>query len=358
MPYRFRQLRPLWIVFFLALIGPAKAQTYSADLTGSDWKVSATPFACSLTHNIPVFGRAIFGRKAGGGETFNLESQGGVVFPAGTVTLETQPPVWRSDLVPVNLGSVTAIVGNQPISYNSVQAAPFVAQLMAGVNVMFSSPPTVTTSAGSSVMRVVLNAKNFSAGYKNYQQCIANIIPYSFAQIARTFINYGENPEGLTPANKADLNKVVRYIKADSKVVGVFVDGHSDNSGNAEGNEARSKQAGEWVAAYLTEQGVAADKITTRWHGDKFVIANNKLATGRAQNRRVTVRLEDEAAHKEFMKKEEEKRKADEKANAENASADAKRAEVGTSSSSPSRARMTPEEISRMVDGYDLTKPK
>jgi predicted flap endonuclease-1-like 5' DNA nuclease len=70
------------------------------------------------------------------------------------------------------------------------------------------------------------------------------------------------------------------------------------------------------------------------------------------------VRLEDEAAHKEFMKKEEEKRKADEKAVAEKTIADAKSAEPGVSSSSSSKAKMTPEEISRMVEGYDLTKPK
>ena len=357
--FRVSYLPRNFFCFLLAgSIKTVSAQTYSADLTSSDWKVSATPFACSLTHSIPVFGKAIFAHKAGGGEVFFLESQGKVVFPAGTVMLETQPPVWRSDLVPLSLGSVIAAGGNQPIRHTSVQVAPLVVQLTAGVNVMYSSQPVVTAPSRSLVMRVVLNAKNFNEGYKRYQQCVADIIPYSFAQIARTFINYGENPEGLTSKNKADLKKVVRYIKADSKVVGVFVDGHSDNSGTAAENEVRSKQAAEWVAAYLTEQGVAADKITTRWHGDKFVIANNKVAPGRAQNRRVTVRLEDEAAHKEFMKKEEEKRKADEKVIAEKAIADAKLAEASTSSSLSSRARMTPEEISRMVQGYDSTKPK
>jgi len=329
-------------------------------VTNSEWKVSPNPFACTLTHSIPNFGKAVFSRKAGGVEVFYLESQGKVAFPAGAAGVETLPPQWRNDLVPKPLGAFNAVAGKQPINLNSTQVAPLVAQLIAGMNVMYSSQPVATASSSSSIMRVVLNAKNFAAGYKAYQQCIADIIPYSFAQVARTLINYPEKPEGLTVANKADLAKIARYIKADPNVVGVFVDGHSDNSGTADANEALSKQEAEWVAAYLVEQGVAADKIITRWHGDKFVIADNKIASGRAQNRRVTVRLEDEAAHKEFMKKEEEKRKADEKANAEKTLADAKKAEVGGASSISvsSKSKMTPEEISRMVEGFDLAKPK
>lgn len=360
-----RALNVLWISFgFLLATNAASAQMYSADITSSEWKVSSNPFACSLTHSIPIFGKAVFSRKAGGAEVFYLESQGKVAFPVGVAGAETLPPQWRNDLVPVPLGAFSVVAGNQPINLNPAQLAPLVAQLTAGMSVMYSSQPIVGAASGSSIMRVVVNAKNFAAGYKIYQQCVANIIPYSFAQVARTSINYAEKAEGLTAAHKAELARVARYIKADPNVVGVFVDGHSDNSGTAEANEALSKQEAEWVAAYLVEQGVAADKITTRWHGDNFVIANNKIAAGRAQNRRVTVRLEDEAAHKEFMKKEDEKRKEDEKSAAEKLAADNKKTEANSaasgssSGSSSSRAKMTPEEISRMVEGFDLNKPK
>lgn len=348
----------LWLVSCLLSVSATHAQVYSADLTSSEWKVASSPFACSLTHVIPVFGKAVFSRKAGGGEVFYVESQGKVIFPPGATAIETMPPVWRSDIVPVSLGTITAVAGNQPINLGSAQLTPLVAQLSAGVNVMYSSQTLVRTSSSSAVMRIVLNAKSFTAGYKNYQQCVANIIPYSFTQVARTFINYSEKSEGLTASNKADLNKVARYINADAKVVGVFVDGHSDNSHLADASETVSKQAAESVAAYLVQQGVASDKITTRWHGDKFLIASNATAAGRAQNRRVTVRLEDDAAHKEFMKKEEEARKAGEKAAADKLAADATKTDAGESSSSSSSGKMTPEEISRMVEGFDLKKIK
>lgn len=352
-------------VLCILSVSAANAQVYSADIASSEWKVVSNPFACSLTHEIPVFGKAVFSRKAGGGESFYMESHGKVVFPAGTATIETMPPVWRNDAVPVALGSVTAVAGNQPISLTSAQVAPLVAQLSNGVNIMYSSQAIVTTSSSPSIIRLVVNAKNFATGYKTYQQCIANIIPYNFSQVARSFINYAEKSDGLTASNKADLSKVARYVKADAKVVGIFVDGHSDNSHLADASETISKQAAEWVTAYLVEQGVAADKITTRWHGDKFSIANNNTAAGRAQNRRVTVRLEDEAARKESAKKEEENRKADEKTAADKtqpdekkAQAETKKADAGASGNSSSVGKMTPEEISKMVEGIDLKKIK
>ncbi len=354
-----RDSAALSICSYLLLVSSAQAQMYGAELTNSEWKLSSNPFACSLTHRIPTFGKAIFSRKAGGAETFYLESDGHVVFPGTVAGSETLPPQWRNDLVPVPLGAMKVVAGNQPITLNPTQIVALVTQLSSGMNVMYSSQPLVTASSSSSIMRVVVNAKNFAVGYKSYQQCIADIIPYSFAQVARTTINYAEKPDGLTTAQKAELAKVARYIKADPNVVGIFVDGHSDKSGTPESSEALSKQAAEWVSAYLIEQGVADAKITTRWHGDSFVIADNKTAAGRAQNRRVTVRLEDEAAHKEFIKKEEEKRKADEKANAEKAVAESKKAEAGSATSAASsKTKMSPEEISRMVEGYDLKNPK
>ena len=351
----------LFLISGFVFASAASAQIYTADVSNSEWNTATGPFSCSLTHKIPVFGKAVFSQKAGGGELFYLESQGKVSFPAGQSTLETAPPVWRSELFPERLGEVVAIAGNQPISIASPQKiGPLVSQLSQGVNLMYSSQAVSGPSSGSSIVRVVLTAKNFAAAYKTYQQCVADLIPYTFEQVARTSINYTENPTGLTASNNAELGKVARYIQADPNVVGVFVDGHSDNSGTPESRDLLSKQVAEWVTAYFIGRGVVADKITTRWHGDKFLIANNKTDAGRAENRRVTVRLEDEAAHKEFMKKEEENRKLTEKAAVEKAAVEIKKAEtnagVTISSSASSSGKMSPEEISRMVEGLDIVK--
>ena len=299
------QIRVLLCVIVIWLGADAQAQMYSAELTSAEWKPVATPFACSLTHSIPNFGKAVLAHKAGGAETLTIETQAKVSFPLGPTGMETLPPVWRNDLLPKALGSFMAVAGPQPISLNAVQIAAVVGELNRGMRVMFTSQPVrpLNSLQGLLVMRVVLEAKNFPAGYKSFRECEKKLIPYTFAQVARTTINYGENADGLGAGQKLELAKVGRYIQADANVVGVFVDGHSDNTGTPETSEARSRAQAELVSAALVAQGVSADKITTRWHGDKFPIGDNALSAGRAKNRRVTVRLEDEATRKLNEKK-------------------------------------------------------
>ncbi len=212
-------------------------------------------------------------------------------------------------------------------------------------------------------------------------------------------LTYAEKSEGLSAASKTELSKVARYVKADPDVLGILIDAHSDNKGTADENEAISKQETEWVTAYLVLQGVDAEKIKARWHGDKFPIGNNKTEAGRNQNRRVTVRLENEATRKAVEEKAATQLAAAEKAAkklAEQEAAKAKLAEqkpeeiaaldvsekkavqdvahktaekpkqvvnsntgaikandtdVGALSS---RGKITPEQISKMVDGLDL----
>lgn len=362
----------LWVA-----AGRASAQMYAADLSSAEWKLAAGPFACSLTHKVPGFGQAILSRKAGGVDTLVVEAQNGVAFPVGLSGVETLPPVWRNDLLPQGLGSFKSVAGPQPIVLSAPLAAAVTAQLGKGIKVMFTSQPMVSSSSSSGiqVMRVVLEAKNFVPAYKTYQQCLDGLIPYNFAQVARTLINYAEKPTGLTPANKSDLNRVARYVKADPKVLGIFVDGHSDNAGAPEANEAVSKQESEWVSAFLVEQGVPGDKITTRWHADKFPIADNKLPAGRAQNRRVTVRLENEATRKEV----EQKAAAQEAIKqAEAKQAEAKQAEVKAQPAEavkpaaknanvsdiiepkhpPNGSKLTPEQINHLVEGLDRVNGK
>lgn len=279
--------------------GLGATKIYAADVLNADWKTQSGSFSCTLTHHIQGFGNAVFSRKTGSGEIFYLTPQGSVVFPRGSASIDTLPPAWRGDATPVHLGDVTAVTGDKPVKLAPTEFAPMLSQLSGETKVMFTSATLADTaqnpsSTGVGAMRVVLDPKNFSAAYKSYQQCMEVLIPYTFAQVSYLSLNYSEKAEGLNTANKTELNKVARYVKADPAVLGVLIDAHSDNQGSPEENEAISKQESEWVTAYLVLQGVDADKIKARWHGDKFPLADNKTESGRSQNRRVTVRLENE----------------------------------------------------------------
>ena len=88
------------------------------------------------------------------------------------------------------------------------------------------------------------------------------------------------------------LDRIIYYIKNDPRVTAVYLDGHTDNIGRRYDNRQISKRRVEAVERYFLVKGIAPEIITTRFHGSRYPVANNATAKGRAENRRVTVRLE------------------------------------------------------------------
>lgn len=337
------------VLFWLSMLsGSLHAQLYVAGFSDSRWAAQSGPFACSLSHKIPGFGNAVFSRKAGNAEVFELH-QDKVTLPVGVVTMEAVPPSWRQDLMPVALGQVQAVAGKTAVQLTAVQFSTLLVSLEKGMRVLFSSHKV--SDLGTS-MRVGLEAQQFLPAYKTYKQCITQLIPYSFQQVSRTSIHYDGKADSLSAAAKSQLDKVIRYAKADSAVLGIVVDAHSEKLIDPANAEAASKLNAELVAAYLVEQGLSQDKITTRWHGDKFPIASNLTAAGKAQNRRVTVRLENAETRRETEQKIADRKAAEEKL-AENKAAEEKTKAVSPDEQSPALKRLVD-----LVEGQDLTSGK
>lgn len=293
-----------------ALAAPVYAQTYITAFADSQWKAQSGAFACSLIHDITAFGSARLVRNAGSAELLELTART-QAFGDGAVRVEAVPPMWRSDANPGNLGQAQA--SGQLLQVSGAQIAAITASLEQGANVIFSG----------SNLRVGLAARNFSTAFASYRTCVKNLIPYTFDQLSRTQLSYARETEALSPAAKAELDKIVRYVKADQKVLGIIVDAHSDKQPKSEESDALSQLQAELVTSYLIDKGVAADRITTRWHGDKFPIANNQNKVGQAKNRRVTVRLENAETRKEVEKKVAAIKEAEQKAAAEKAAKEA-----------------------------------
>ena len=65
------------------------------------------------------------------------------------------------------------------------------------------------------------------------------------------------------------------------------IDGHTDNTGTATYNQKLSERRAGNVAGYLTSNGIAIERISTRGFGFEQPKYDNATADGRAQNRRV-----------------------------------------------------------------------
>ena len=86
------------------------------------------------------------------------------------------------------------------------------------------------------------------------------------------------------------LNSVAKVLNKYSEST-VLVSGHTDNTGTAEYNLNLSRDRAGSVAAYLQGQGVKSSRFEVMGMGYSNPIASNSTATGRAQNRRVEIKI-------------------------------------------------------------------
>lgn len=69
----------------------------------------------------------------------------------------------------------------------------------------------------------------------------------------------------------------------------VLIEGFTDSQGSESSNLALSQRRAEAVRRALVNQGIDADRVQVRGHGEAYPVADNGTAAGRQQNRRVEI---------------------------------------------------------------------
>jgi outer membrane protein OmpA-like peptidoglycan-associated protein len=75
----------------------------------------------------------------------------------------------------------------------------------------------------------------------------------------------------------------------------VLIEGHTDSVGNAEFNQGLSQRRADAVRSFLTSRGIAEARLRTSGKGEAEPLAANETASGRQQNRRVEVIIDNPA---------------------------------------------------------------
>jgi outer membrane protein OmpA-like peptidoglycan-associated protein len=99
-------------------------------------------------------------------------------------------------------------------------------------------------------------------------------------------VYFDTNKATIKPVSFALLNEVAQALK-DNPTIEVEVQGHTDSQGNDAFNLKLSQNRANSVRTYLIKQGVASNRMTSKGYGENVMIADNRTAEGRAQNRRV-----------------------------------------------------------------------
>jgi outer membrane protein OmpA-like peptidoglycan-associated protein len=91
---------------------------------------------------------------------------------------------------------------------------------------------------------------------------------------------------------KGRLDQMVAQLKADPKGVFIEIEGHTDNVGSEELNERLGMERAESVKRYLYEQHqIPLHKMNVISYGESKPAAENRNREGRAQNRRVVIKV-------------------------------------------------------------------
>ncbi len=104
--------------------------------------------------------------------------------------------------------------------------------------------------------------------------------------------NFKFGKTDLPDEAKARLDEMITQIKADPKGAFFEIEGHTDDVGASELNHRLGLERAEAVKAYLYEKHqIPLHKMSVISFGEDKPVAPNKTRAGRAQNRRVVIKV-------------------------------------------------------------------
>jgi len=144
-----------------------------------------------------------------------------------------------------------------------------------------------TAGQNASQAQQVADAANTRVGVLT--NTVANLDNYH--AVAETSVKFGFNKDNLTPKSKEALDTLAGSI-ASTKGYIIALEGGTDSVGSADYNYDLSQRRANSVIQYLASKyNVPAHKIYVIGLGKDKPVEDNKTSSGRADNRRVDVRL-------------------------------------------------------------------
>lgn len=283
------RLRPL-AIFCMLFSQPLLAITFQTRLEQVQWQVAGDQFECRLAQPISQFGSGEFVRRAGEQATFQLRTREPWL-GTGQASLLAAAAPWRPGQSDIHLGAVPVKQGEVPLTSSKEQAARLMTGLLEGRSPLVRH----RTAAGGQQLEVRVLPVRFSEAYEDFLNCTLGLLPVNFEQIRQSHISFGNGGIDLTESEKAKIDIILEYLKADPSVNRISLDGHSDNSGNRLTNRDLSRRRAIEVMEYLLEKGIQPEQITMRFHGERYPLVANNNAANRAKNRRVTMTLSRES---------------------------------------------------------------
>jgi outer membrane protein OmpA-like peptidoglycan-associated protein len=273
----------------LSFSSSASLRQYVAKVENSQWRLASEDrLQCTLVHTLPGYGEALFTSMAS--KQLNMEFELDMLqLPNtyGAAAVYSVPPKWMP-------GVMQKAIAEMPIrkQYNGDLPAQAAWTMLSELEKGFW--PTIYYQDWYNrydQIAVGLNASNFSGPYQRFAQCVSNLLPYSFEDIAYSVLTYNFGGTDLTKYAKKRLAMIGEYLKEDSDMELVLLDGYSDSYGGSWTNKQVSIRRAVEIKEFFSLMGVEPNRIQVTGHGERRHIAPNNNESSRAQNRRVVIRM-------------------------------------------------------------------
>lgn len=103
-------------------------------------------------------------------------------------------------------------------------------------------------------------------------------------------ITFATDQATVQPQAQSTLDQVASTLAEYPKTM-IDVLGHTDSDGSEAYNQALSERRAQAVANYLGRRGVDPVRMATMGYGETRPVASNETAEGKAQNRRVEIKI-------------------------------------------------------------------
>jgi sodium-type flagellar protein MotY len=206
----------------------------------------------------------------------------------GVARLLARPAPWRSELLHRDHGDVELRAGRQPFQPTTAQVETMLLDLRDGY---FPVLRYRDWHGEERIREVALTMINSREALQKFDECVARILPHSWAQIKESRFYYPLDKADLTDAIRARLAAIVDYMSVDKRVQWMMIEGFTDHRGFRYYNDRLSRQRAENVRNHLLKLGITEEQIRLKAWGERKPLATNRTRQGQAKNRAVIITL-------------------------------------------------------------------
>lgn len=254
----------------LLLTGPllvfAAERHFYAPIHDAAWTTSGNILKCTLSQELPNFGRANFNAYAGGNVTLVYElAREKPVRPVQKAVLRSEPPHWKQNISSHDIKTMPISPGKDAIIFSRDAALRALYELEQGMAPTLHFEDWVDARDH---LRVTMSSVRLKDAMTRFQQCSSNLHPKGFEDVNRRVFYFRPDNIELNAKYYADLDHIAAYLKVDPGVKRVVIKGYADQRGTPQYNEELSQMRVDSVRNYLLDLDIPEDMLVAIYFGE------------------------------------------------------------------------------------------